>query len=197
VILPALAARCVLRVVATAEIEQCSQHPIPRFSSRSVLVFFVIKIEKISAQKGSLGQSQAAVKVPTTAVHHCFCIRENSSPGKPEPCGKASVFKQNSYGIGNWLLRSGLREANYSGQAYAFRSGTSKRVESDVTYRKHRESYNSAGGQNSTLGSSALASFLAANRLVRRYCLESPPREDQYERSCASITTPVSESGHV
>jgi len=196
VILPALAGRCDLRVVATTEIEQCSQHPIPRFSSRSVLVFFVTKTEKISAQKGRLGQSRAAVKVPT-ALHHCFCFRKNSSPGKPEPSVKSSVFKGNSYGVGNRLLTSGLREANLSDQAYAFRPSTSPRVESDVTYRKHRESYNSARGQNSVFGSSAWASFLASNRLVRRYSLESPPREDQPERSCASITTPVSESHHV
>ena len=197
VILPALAGRCDLRVVATTEIEQCSQHPIPRFSSRSVLVFFVTKIEKISAQKGSVGQSRAAVKVPTAALHHCFCFRKNSSPDKPEPSGKSSVFKQNSYGMGNRLLTSCLREANLSDKAYAFLPSTSPRVESEVTCRKHRESYNSARGQNSMFGSSAWASFLASNRLVRRYSLESPPREEQHERSCASITTPVSESHHV
>ena len=194
VILPALAGRCDLRVVATTEIGQCSQHPIPRFSSRSVLVFFVTKIEKISAQKGSVGQSRAAAKVPTAALHHCFCFRKNSSPHKPEPSVKSSVFKQNSYGMGNRLLTSCLREANLSDEAYAFLPGTSPRVESDVTYRKHRESYNSARGQNSMFGSSAWASFLASNR---RYCLESPPREERHERSCASITTPVSESHHV
>jgi len=194
VILPALAGRCVLRVAATTEIEQCSrqsQHPIARFSSRSVLVFFVTKTEKISAQKGSVGQSRPAAKVPAAALHHCFCFRKNSSPDKPEPSVKASVFKQNSYGMGNRFLTSCLREANFSDEAYAFLPGTSPRVESDVTYRKHRESCNSARGQN------VLASFWASNRLLGRYSLKSPPREDPYERSCASITTPVSESHHV
>ena len=126
VILPALAARSVLCVVATTEVEQCSQHPIPRFSSPTVLVFFVTKIEKIRAQKGSVGQSRAA-----------------------------------------------------------------------VAYRKHIECCNSARGQKSMVGSSALASFGASHRLVRRYCFESRPREAPYERSGASITTLGSESHHV
>lgn len=181
-------------VMRKRKIEQCSQHPIARFSSRSVLVFFVTKIEKISAQKGSVGQPRAAVKVPTAALPHCFCFRKNSSPDKPGPSVKAAVFKQNCYGIEIRLLTPGPREAEFSDQAYAFLPGTSPRVESDVTYRKHRESYNSARSQNSMFGSS-LACFLASHRLGRRFSLESPPREDQ--RSCALITTPVSESHHV
>jgi hypothetical protein len=174
-----------------------SQHPIPRFSSRSVLVFFVTKIEQIGAQKGSGGESCKAIKISATNLYHCFRARRTSPPDKPEPSVKASVFKQNPYARLGIRLTSCLRKATFSDQPYAFLPGTSPRVESDVTYGKHRESYNSTRGQNSIVGSSALASFLASNRLLRRYSLESPPREDPYLRSCVSITMPVSESHHV
>jgi hypothetical protein len=174
-----------------------SQHPIPRFSSRSVLVFFVTKIEQIGAQKGSGGESCKAIKISATNLYHCFRARRTSPPDKPEPSVKASVFKQNPYARLGIRLTFCLRKATFSDQPCAFLPGTSPRVESDVTYGKHRESYNSTRGQNSIVGSSALASFLASHRLLRRYSLESPPREDPYLRSCVSITMPVSESHHV
>ena len=158
------------------------------FLCGNVLVFFVIKIQKIRTQGGDVSDSCAAIPVAVTSLFRPLGPDLNLSPDLAERT--ALQFAQEDFKPMVDCSSGGLNSeiggcpgldcsttASFLAKMLTLLPGSGVRVESDVTYRKHRGAYQSTRGQNSPLATSKLRHIFASNKVKNR-----ASRASQFDR---------------
>jgi hypothetical protein len=182
------------RVASTSAAQTDRRRNLPRvydtqvldFLYGSVLVFFVIKIEKIGSQGGDVSDSCTAIGVAATPLLHPFePPHSNLSPGLLK--GTTSQFALWSLSSDKPLDPSGILTPNVAVQALpdcpiiasflakipSFLPGSGSRIEIVVTYRKQRNAYESTRRQNSPLATIKSTHIFTSNKVTNRASCES------------------------
>ncbi len=133
------------------------------FLHGSVLVFFVIKIEKIRTQGRDVNDSCAVIRASATSLPHpCEPPHSNLSPDLRE--GTTSQYPARP---GNPIITPFLAKIP------SFLPGSGSRIEIVVTYRKQRNAYLSTRGQNSLLATIESTHIFTSNKVTNRASCES------------------------
>jgi hypothetical protein len=179
------------------------------FLHGSVLVFFVIKIEKSRTRRG-------AVHIAAPPSHHPLESHANLSSELPE--GTAPWFAEvcSNLGdrfpasdvtlgpssrvltsdIGSYPRPDGPLTTSCLVKMLPFLPGSGSQVESDVAYRKHRGAYQSTRGQNLPLATFELTHIFASNNITNRGSRGALTPQSRPSGS-PQITMFVPESHHV
>jgi hypothetical protein len=155
-------------------------------------VFFVIKIQQIQKLDWSLGRSRLAGHITAPASHHPVEPGANLSPDLA--LGPARIFTDN---VSVQARSGGPIIESFFFKVRSFLRGYGSRVESDVNYRKQRDTYQSTRGYNSPLSTIELTDMLASYKITNRASCESALRQNRPMESSAPFTIPVPENRYV
>jgi hypothetical protein len=181
----------------------------------SVLVFFVIKIEKIRAHRRDASDSRSGIHIAGPLLYDPLESHASLSPYLPDRAARpfaegrfnfADPFLASdvTFGssrlltsaVGRYPRPNGPSTTSFFVKKFPFLSGSGSQVESDVTYRKHRGTYQSTRGHNLTPGTMELTHTFASSKATNRQSRGASTPKTRLS-GLFQITMFVSESHHV
>jgi hypothetical protein len=193
---------------AAADLKSGGVHDIQvlDFLCGSVLVFFVIKIERIRPHSGVERGARVAIQAsPSPPLEPQSNLSADLLEGTPSQVAEENLNSGttlSSSGILTHNIRVHVRPdrpviTSLSVKIPSVLTGSAQQTEKDVTYRKHRGTYHPNRGQNSLSATIKLTRIFASKKAENRVSYASFARQNQPRESSVRLTIPVTESRRV
>jgi len=174
-----------------------------------MLVFFVIKIEKIRAHSGVKIDGCVATPFSPSPKYYPLTPHSNLFPDRQE--GTTSQVKVEKLSLSKRLGSSEIliRKVGICSRPDcpliksllakipSFLPGSGSKVESYVTYRKQRDAYQSTRGHDSPSATIELTHNFASNRVTNRASRETSTRQNRPTESSPHLNILMRERRHV